>query len=367
MKDKQENRVKLSMMNLNPYVVDTIVSAEEKEIRGMDYISWGDRNIYPQYIYKLYSNSPTLKSAIESIVNYIKGDEIKSIIEFVNDIDTIEDIIELISRDFILYGCFALNVVRNRLGGIAQVHYLDVKNLRSDKKNEIFYYSEDWATKSYGRVKSIKYPRYNKDSKDASSIFFYKNNKTSTYGIPIWSAAVTAVEMETRINEFQLNNVINGFAAPLMVSLNNGVPSDEVKEQIERGFDEKFCSNENSGRLIISYSDDKEHAPEFIGTPEDKMVDKYNTAVARAREQILCVFRAHPVLLGIPTEQSAFNDQDFGEAFLLFNKTVIFPLQKTIVRQMNNLYETADISIEPFTISFDTENGSEMVNETVEN
>lgn len=364
--ETKDKKIKLSMMQLNPFVIDTIVSNEEKEIRGYEYISWGDNNKYPQYLYDLYSCSPTLKSAIESIVNYIQGDEVKSKVELINDVDTIQDIIELISRDFVIYGCFALNVVRNRLGGIAQIHYVDMKNLRSDKKNTIFYYSEDWNNKTYGRVKTIKYPRYNKDSKDASSIFFYKNNKTNTYGIPIWAPATTAVEIEKRINEYQLNNVINGFSAPLMVSLNNGVPSDEVKEEIERGFNEKFCGNENSGRLIISYSDDREHSPEFISTPEDKLVDKYNTAVSRAREQILSVFRTHPVLIGIPTEQNAFNDQDFGEAFLLFNKTVIYPLQKTIVRQMNNLMESAEISIEPFTISFDTEKGSKMVNETVE-
>lgn len=348
-------KINVAFTARDPYLLDNIISAEEKEIRGQDFIQYGDRNKYPQYLYELYLNCPTLQSAINSIVDYTLGENVNSNIEKVNDNDTIEDLIKYITLDYVIYGGFALNIIKNRFGGIAQIYHLDFKNIRSNKKNTVFYYSEDWNKKSYGRVKTIKYPKYQKDSKDASSILYYTNTHIQTYPIPMWGAAVLGAEMEYRINNYQLNNIINGFSASYIVNLNNGVPSDEVKEEIERNFNEKFCGNDNSGRLVIAYNDNKENACSIEAIPEDKVVEKYDTAVKRAKEQIMTAFRCNPAILGIQIEGNGFNDNDTKESFRLFAKVVIKPIQNTVLRVLNGLYENADISIEPFEIDFSDE------------
>lgn len=347
-------KINVAFTARDPFLVENIVSAEEKEIRGQEYIQYGERNIYPQYLYDLYLHCPTLQSAINSVVDYTMGESINSTIDKVNENDTIEDLIRYITLDYVIYGGFALNIVRNRFGGIAGVYHLDFKRLRSDKKNENFYYSEDWGYKSYGRVKWVKYPKYKKDSRDASSILYYTNTHIQTYPVPMWGASVLGAEMEARINNFQLNNIINGFSASYIVNLNNGVPSDEVKEEIERNFNEKFCGNENSGRLVIAYNDNKDNACSIEAIPEDKIVEKYDTAVKRAKEQILTAFRCNPAILGIQIEGNGFNDNDTKESFRLFSKVVIRPIQNTIIRVLNDLYNT-EIVIEPFEIDFSDE------------
>lgn len=348
-------KINVAFTARDPFLIDNIVSAEEKEIRGQDYIQYGDFNKYPQYLHSLYLNCPTLQSAINSVVDYTMGENINSKIDMVNEKDTIEDLIRYITLDYVTYGGFAINILRNRLGGIAKIYHLDFKNIRSDKKNENFYYSEDWSTKSYGRVKSIKYPRFDKDSRDASSILYYTNTHIQTYPIPMWGAAVMGAEMEYRINRYQLNNIINGFSASYIINLNNGVPSDEVKEEIERGFNEKFSGDENSGRLVIAYNDNKDNACTVEAVPEDKVVEKYDAAVKRAKEQIMTAFRCNPSILGIQIEGNGFNDNDTKESFRLFSKVVVRPIQNTILRVLNDLYETAEITIDPFEVDFSDE------------
>lgn len=45
--------------------------------------------------------------------------------------------------DLLVFGGFAIQVIRNMAGGIAEVYALDFMKVRSDEKNEIFYYCDD--------------------------------------------------------------------------------------------------------------------------------------------------------------------------------------------------------------------------------
>ena len=354
MEKNKNKQMPLQFLQLNPFLADTIEKPIEKEITGKDYIIWGLDNLYPQYLWDLYQKSSTLQAAINSCVNYILGDEIVSTLEYLNPNDTIDDILELITKDYVLYGGFALNILRNKFGGIAEVHYLDFKNIRTDKKHTRYWYSEDWFKGKWGRTKVVEYPPFRgKDINSPSSIYYVSNSRTTVYPIAFWGSATVAVEAETRINEYNLNQIINGFAPSYIINMNNGLPSDEVKDEIERGFNDKFCGNENAGRMVIAYNDDKEHATSIEALPEDKNVDKYIETVKRAREVILTAFRLTPNLAGIVTENLGFNSEEYSQAFKLFSRTVIAPLQKKISREITRLYPNSKFKIKPFSIEFD--------------
>lgn len=138
----------ISLAAIHPYVEKGIITPEEIDIKGRDFVSWGARNDYPDYLLSLYNNVATLRSIINGSIDYVLGDDIRCTVDQfsirVNSKgETIKDIVRNIIKDFYLYGGFALNVIRNRLGKVAEVYYLDFRNVRSDKKNENFYYSED--------------------------------------------------------------------------------------------------------------------------------------------------------------------------------------------------------------------------------
>ena len=363
----EKSKVKVQLAAINPYLATNIVSGKEKEIKGVDFIGWGDRNLYPQYLWKLSQEVTVLRTIINAIGDYTVGENVKLNYlpwsETVNpDGDSAEDIVRNCALDLSRYGGFALNVVRNKIGGIAAIYYLDFKCIRSDKKNTLFYYSEDWE-KQYGRVKYTTYEAFDPDKKTASSIYYYKNNKNTTYPVPrIAGDAAVAAETERNISEFHLNSLKNGFSSNVIVNFNNGQPTDEEKEEIERNLNEKFGGFQNAGRIMASFNDTKEQMVTVSKIDAADFGDRYAALAKSTKQEIYSAFQAHPVLFGLPTEGTGFNDQDFKEAFKLFNKTVILPMQKVIkVAFEKILGEKEVISFEPFNIDWTDEGEVESV------
>ena len=354
-----DNKINLFLAAIDPYIQSNSVENTEKKISGKDFISWGDNNGYPQFLWQLYSDCTTLQTIINGTSDYVVGDDVVcNISGFDKTInkqgDTIKDIVQRISVDYILFGAFAVQVIRNLNGGIAEVYWVDINKLRSDEKNEVFFYSEDWA-KSFGRVKYLVYPKFNPNDLNASSIFYFKGNKTrSVYGTPMWSAAVRNAMIENCITEFHLNEINNNFMSSRLISFNNGQPSDEMKLEIERNLSDKFSGTGNVGRTMISFADSRDNAPEVINLATDNFADRYNSLATRNREQIFTAFRATPTLFGIVTESNGFSTSEYSDTFKLFNKTVVAPIQKAIVDCFDKIFGVENsITIQPFTITFE--------------
>lgn len=344
---------------IDKYVESNIISNEEKKVSGKDFISWGDGNKYPQFLLELYNNCTTLQTIINSTTDYINGDDIVcNVSKFANRInvkgDTIKDLIQKITMDYLIFGSFAIQIIRNYGGEIAELYWVDVSKLRSDEKNEVFYYSEDWA-KSFGRVKTVVYPKFNQYDSNPTSIYYFKGNKArNVYGQPIWSAAVKNVTIETKITDFHLNELSNNFMTSKLISFNNGVPSDEQKAEIESDLNEKFSGAENAARVMISFSDSKENAPEIMDLGTDSFADRYNTLAKRNKEEIYCAFRCTPLLVGLVSESNGFATSEYSDSFKLFNKTVISPLQQSIINAFDKIFAIkGSITIQPFTITFE--------------
>lgn len=347
------NKVSMHFAAINPYKDDNIISSEEKEVRGQEWISFGERNIYPNYIWTLYESVPTLSTIVNSIVDYGCGDDcVSHNILWENDKEAYNFVNKILLDLAIYNGCY-INVLRNKMGGIAKLIVLDYRNVRSDKKNTMYFYSEDFSSKSYGRCKGLWYPAFDKDKKDANSIYYIKSDTHSTYSKPSWQSAVIACELEKSINEFSLNEINNSLMSNVIVSLLNGVPSDEQKEEIEENFDSKFASYANAGRFILNFAPDKDHSIQIDKLNDDNFADKYNNLQERARQQILTAFRCNGNLVGIPTAQG-FNNEEYKSAYQLFYKTVVKPLQRQLINALEDILNTDQtIEIVPFSLDLD--------------
>ena len=351
----------LAFAALNPYLQDNKVENVEKEISGVDFLAWGSDNRYPDYLFSLYTECATLQSIINGTVDFVCGNEIACNLPLFEKTvnkngDTISDIIQRISTDYLIFGGFSLQVIRNANGEISELYWVDFTKLRSEKKNEVFFYSEDWC-KSYGRVKYIVYPKFNPDDSNPTSIFYFKGNKTrGTYPVPIYNAAITACELENKINEFHLNEISNNFLTSKIINFNSGIPDDDLKNEIERNINEKFSGAENAGRLLISFNANKDSETTVADIPQDEFAERYDALQKRCREQIFTAFRATPNLFGLPTETTGFSQQEFAEAFKLYNRTAVKPIQKVIVDTFDKIFGVdSSITIEPFNLEYDSE------------
>lgn len=372
--NKEKAPVRVSFAAIDPYVERNIVLPTETLLRGKNMVQWGDRNIYPDYLLGLTKNAPTLRAIINGTIDFILGDE-QTIEPLAGNApgvmntrgDTIRDQVEDLARDYETYGGFALQVIRSITGQVVELYHCPMRFLRSNKENSVFYYSEEWHK---FRQKAIEYPAFlpglekrwaTLDEKarnsHASSILFVKNDRTQVYPLPPYCAAVKACETERCIADFHLNSINNGFFASALINFNNGYPGDEQKKEIEKDIEEKFTGHSNAGRFVLSFNDNKDVATQIIPIKVDDFSGRYESLEKSVRQQIATAFRCNLSLVGVPQENSGFSTEEYAEAFRLYNRTCIKPVQRIICEAYERAYGTPGVlTITPFSL---TETASE--------
>ena len=363
-------RANVAFAALDPYIESNIITPKETPVHGKEYIEWGDMNAYPDYLYSLAETVPTLRSIINGTVDFIAGDEVT--ILPINPAwepgvmngrgDTIAEQVRDLGGDEMTIGGFAIQVIRGRDGRPCETYYLPVRYIRANKECDVFYYCEDWG-KKYGKKDVIIYPAFipgleekwfELDEKQrnahASSILFVKGDKTRTYPLPPYAAAVKACETERMVDEYHLNAVANGFNPSMIINFNNGVPTDQMKEQIENDIDEKFGGPRNAGRFIISFNPNKESATTFEVPQITDFGEKYKALAETCRERIFNSFRAYPNIFGLSTA-TGFSVEEFDSAFKLYNRTMVRPVQRMIADAYDKIYgQKGVLNIKPFTL-----------------
>lgn len=348
--------LKTQFRAINPTLEVNIITPDESEAR-QGFTLWGINNDYPQYLDTLYREVATLHSIIEGTVDYVVGDGV-NIDDVVFDVQvnetgyTIEDLVRDLSRDYLKYGGFSVNAIRNVAGNVGALHYIPFERIRLSENKDKVFYSKDWS-KSVGRVKFLTYPVFSPDGDEPSSIYIYSNSSSTTYPTPKWAASVKAAEIERQVNDYHLNSISNGFSASYLMSFNNGIPSDSEADEIEENVLEKFSGSGNGGRIVINFANDKEHSAELSKLETDDAGEKYKSLIERTHNELFTAFRATPNLFGLPTA-TGFSTEEYMEAFKLYNRTVVLPVQKIIVKSINKLIGKT-ITITPFSLDYDKE------------
>ena len=366
-------RARISFAAIDPYIDTNIILPVEKFVSAKDLMEWGTRNSYPDYLLDLYNNVPTLRAIINGNIDFIAGDDvsIQPLTQHLpngimnNRGDHIREQIKDISKDYEIYGGFALQIIRNLIGEVAEVYYIDMRFLRTNKEGNVFYYCEDWS-KSV-RKDVVVYPAFipnlNWDALDdearnrnASSILYVKNIHTQVYPAPLYAASIKACEIERLIDDFHLSDINNHFVSSAIINFNNGIPDDEVKEQIEREFTEKFCGASNGGRTAFSWNPNKESATDIVEFEVKDFGERYKSLSDHSRQQIFTAFRANPNLFGIPTEGNGFANEQYAESFKLYNRTQIKPVQRMIADTYDKIYgQPKVLTIVPFSMDGESE------------
>lgn len=375
MEQNSEKRKKVSLLAIDPYTETNMIFPTERVNVSRDMVEWGENNDYPDYLLDLYKNVTTLGSIINGNIDFVTGDDITIIPlegRFVDGImngrgDTIRGQVKDLTKDYEIYGGFALQVIRDYFGQIAEIYYIDVRYLRMNKRGDVFYYCENWG-KGRGKKDVFVYPAFmpNLDwgslsdeerNRHASSILYVKNVHTQVYPSPLYASAVLACETERAINEYHWNAINNGFTPSMIINFNNGDPEEEAKEEIEDEINDKFSGHQNAGRVMLSWNKDRASATTFEVPKVEDFGEKYKALAERSRSQIFVAFRAIPLLFGM-TEgiSTGFSTEEFEQSFKLYNRTQIRPVQRMICDAYDKIYGMNGVlTIKPFSLENDNE------------
>jgi hypothetical protein len=319
------------------------------------WVYYGVANLAAQELIRLYNTSPTHRAAITSKWYGTRGESISlklgdnQRLLMANSLgDKVYDIWDKACLDFILYGGFAINVVwrKDRDMGF-DMYYMDFSKLRAEKSDfhdriHNFYYSSDWAFPK--KFVPRKLPAFDIQNEEPSQVFYYTTHSAGNnyYPTPSYWGGATAISTQIEIFNWHFNNIVNGLSPSLFIALNSGIPDPDQREEIYNTLVSKYAGSNVSGKLMLTFSDGKEQAPEI--TPiqhngSDRLWVELNSMV---QEAILTAHQlSSPELLGIMTP-GKLGTADHLEAQDHFQNLVIKPLQTEIKSVFEKLLTIRD-------------------------
>lgn len=331
-----EEKINLSVISI-PNVTSTRFS--ERFIGSEDYVSYGENNSYPDYLWEKYIDCPTHQSIIDGKVDYILGNGVTDEDKVVNSKgETLYEVVRKLALDQQIFGGYAIHVIYNRNGDVAEIYWADFSKLRLSKNERTVYWADDWHCCS---VDPIAYDIFDPEMKEKKSQILYCRSSTcrSFYPIPSYISAIESIETEVEVQDYHLNNIRNGFACSTLINMNGGIPTKEEREKLEEKINAKYSGSDNAGRLLISWNKNKETAC-TIEKLEDDGFDKKFTQLAKDTKAD--IFIAHrvtsPCLFGVLPENNGFSKTEYDEAFRVFNRTVIKPQQKNLAVSLKKIF-----------------------------
>jgi len=326
------------------------------EVRGKDYMFYGEKNLFPQTLIELYDSSAMHHTAIDAITAGIIGEGIDIIgSEYINSKgETIDELFEKIALDYSIYQGYAINVIWNKeRTKISEIYHLPFANVRSGKPNEEDVVEEYMFSSNWANLRKYPYQTYRAfdatDNKgDNASQIYYCYNYTpgnEVYPLPSYVAAMSDISLDAQVSRFHANNIANGLAPSMFVKFRNGVPSPEERRDVYKEIEKSFTGTENAGRFFLSFSEPGKE-PEV--TPIDSANDTYYlTLETRISTRILTAHRiTSPALLGI-ANSSGFSSvaEEIKVAYAHFEGTVVEPKRKKILSSFGYMLKLAGYNI----------------------
>ena len=336
-----------------------------QEVRGRDYIEYGTddwKNLYPQFLIDLYYTSSTHAAIVNTTSEMIAGTDIivdendnleqyvklKKFFANANGKESLHEVLKKVSLDFKLQGAFGLHIIYNKARTeIVEVYHVPCERIRAGKPNEMgvvdtYYISADWANTRANRPMPIA--AFNSNDRTNPSQLLYTglySPNMDIYHTPDYLAANNWALVDSRVSEFHLNNISNGFSGSYMISFANGIPTQEERFQIERNLTEKFTGASNSGKFVLTFSDDKTRTPEITPISVSNADKQYLALQELLVSNILTGHRVtSPMLMGIKNDTGlGSNVDELNAAFEVYLNTVIIPYQRHIIKTLSKIFD----------------------------
>ena len=372
--------------------LSTSTSPVVAEVRGKDWISYGDSNgqwanLYPQFLIDLYYSSSITAAIVNATAEMISAEDLvitdeddrdeearvklQNFMNNANGNETLHEVLKKVAFDFKLQGAFALNIVWSKdRTQIAEIYHIPVEKIRCEKPDEFgktrgYYVSGDWANTRMN--KPYRVPAFNvNDRTSPNQILYtglYSPNMNSYYTADYISCNNWAL-IDSKVSEFHLNNISNGFTGSFMISFANGIPTAEERRQIEQSLEAKFTSEKNAGKFVLTFSDDKTRVPEITSISPSDLDKQYIALQELLTSNILAGHRVtSKTLMGLDSSNGfSSNADELANASNFYLNTVIMPFQGQILKVLHKIFQVNNmdmpvqfVQLKPITIQFDSE------------
>jgi len=310
------------------------------------YVRYGLDNLYPNFLLKLFNESPLHKGITNSKIDYIIGDGLtvkgatKQLTFKPNPTDSFNEFISKLVNDYLIFNYYAIEVIYNKLNKPIQYNHIPAHKIRCNKDRSKFWYSNDWF---YEPNILLSYDIWtaSSNSDGKAKVFFYTSYSPSVnniYPTPDYSGAIKSIETDIAIRDFQINSIENSFSVSSIITFLGGAPNDEVKRAITNKIQNSF-TGQNGGKMIIGFENATSLPPDVKNiAPSD-----WDKAYVEVKKDVLQdILTAHsavsPILFGIKTDGQLGGATELETAYEIFKNLFVKNRRNELESGLNRLF-----------------------------
>ena len=359
MEDKKpQTGIRVSKYNLSGYEKPTV-----KEVYNKDWMTFGDNNDYFDKIIERYLGSPTNSRCVNGITDMIFGRGLDAL----DSLNKPKEYLEMkkllhkrhvkkVCSDYKLLGQAVIQVTYNKARTkILKVSHFPMECLRAEKADSkgfirAYYYHPSWKDiKTTDKPKRI--PSFgNGSNKELNEIYIVKPYRSGFYYYaPVdYHGCLQYCSLEEEVSNYHINNIQNGLQPSLLINFNNGVPSEETQDAIEKRIYQKFSGSSNAGKFIIAFNESQETKADLEPIHLPDAHAQYQFMSDEAREKIMLGHGVtSPILLGIKDNTGFGNNaEELRTASVLMDNVIIRPLQDEILHAFEEILLVNDINLD---------------------
>ena len=329
------------------------------ENRQEDWVKFGDKNDYYQFLIDRYNNSTTNNQVINNIVKLIfgKGLDARNSSRKPSEYAQMKMLFskETTKRavtDMYLLGQCALQVIYSKnKKTIVDVQHMPVHLLRPQKCNkegiiENYYYSDNWD--KLRDFPPTLIPSFGNGDRTLEILMIGNYTIGQKYFSSVsYLGGISYAKLEEDISEYLISLVETGFTPLKIINFSNGVPPEDQQRTI---YDSVISQTTGASgkKLIVSFNSDETKKTTIDSVGLDNAASQYEYLSNEARDKILL---SHGVtsglLFGIHTASGfSSNADELKTAFVLFDNNVIIPNQEQFCDGIDKILAYNGISLD---------------------
>lgn len=324
------------------------------------WVNWGKggrAGSLPAFQANLKAQSPTLSLVLDLKAIMMAGKEFQydknntALHNFIEDNDQ-HAVFKEACKDECNHGGFALDLIYNAEGKIADVGYFNVTQTRPQNsiKPGVIYLCRDWDRSYQYNFNISTLPLYSKGKNfqfqpDGYREVYFSENENVSAGLNFyvpqesWRACIKYALIEAELAKYHLAAVTNGLNISGIFQFTSNPPAEE-KAKLEQTINDNLSGVENTGTYMCFYDvDAKGGVPIFTPIKSENPVDLFN-ALNRICIEKIC--QANNVtgteIVGLKTDGSVFTN-NLSTAYEYFNSLVIKDQRKRLLNAFRKIYK----------------------------
>ena len=346
------NNSDFHVLNLSAYQTPEITEDPRE-----DFISFGENNDFYSEVIDAYLNSPTTSSIVTGISNQIAGkgihahDASQKPDEFANFKSLFKNkCIKKVATDLKLLGEAAFQITYKGKK-VATVSHFNRETLRAEKcdskgKINAYYYHPDW--KNYENPEELtRIPVFGSGASIEIYIIRRFIPSMHYYSPPDFVSSLNYSKLEAEISSYLVNLVQNSFSGRMLISMTNGIPTQEKQIMIKNEIMNKLTGSDGE-KIIVSFTDSPENKTQIENISVDDAAEIYQYVAEECTRKLLLANRiTSPLLVGIRDGNNGLgsNSEEIENAQNLLENIVIRPYQDLILEAVENILSVNNISL----------------------